>query len=258
MKRVVLCRPSGPRNLGTVVRVAANFGPVEIGVVRPVKPSLLVHPDFEQMAHGVEELVGRIRMFDSIEDALADCTLSIGFSARVRNHRRTYPWPELRDRALAEDAAGEGHRVALVFGTEETGLDRDEANATMLLAHVATSEEHTSLNLGMAVGLVLHSLFEGETPERFENLGAPLNGHDRAYLKAHVAETLGDAARSDVARTEILAAVERVFSHAELETRDARAWHTIMRALGNSKSPLDYGLGPQPEPARSKPAESDS
>jgi tRNA C32,U32 (ribose-2'-O)-methylase TrmJ len=149
---------------------------------------------------------------------------------------------------VAEDTAGGG--VALVFGTEESGLAREEADETMMLAHIATSSEHTSLNLGMAVGVVLYSLFGGESPGEFRNLGAPLKGGDRAYLKAHVRETLGGVARSDVARADIEASVERVFSHAELETRDARAWHTIMRALGNRKSPMDYGLGGSPRDAR--------
>ena len=244
----MLCRPSGPRNLGTVVRVAANFAPVEVAVVSPIRRSLLLHPEFEQMSHGVEEVVSRIRVFDTLSEALADCTWSVGFSARIRNHRLTLPWSEVIPRCKAEDAGD--CVVALVFGTEESGLARDETNQLMTLAHVATSDEHTSLNLGMVVGIVLYSLFEGESPEGFRNLGAPLTGQDRAYLKAHVAEALGDVARSDVARADIEASVERVLSHAEIETRDARAWHTIMRALGNKKSPVDYGLGQTARDAR--------
>ncbi|MBM3977689.1 MAG: hypothetical protein FJ299_11955 [Planctomycetes bacterium] len=41
--------------------------------------------------------------------------------------------------------------------------------------------------------------------------------------------------------------VERVSRRAVIETRDARAWHAILRALGNHKVPQDYGLPPQPD-----------
>ena len=55
---------------------------------------------------------------------------------------------------------------------------------------------------------------------------------------------LADCAASESIRDEIRASVVRVFARAELETRDARAWHAVMRALGNRKTPQDYGLSP--------------
>ena len=47
MKRIVLCRPSGPRNVGTVVRALANFGPAQLAIVAPQRKTLLIHPEFE-------------------------------------------------------------------------------------------------------------------------------------------------------------------------------------------------------------------
>jgi len=252
VKRIILCRPAGPRNLGTVVRAAANFGPAEVAVVGPILPSLLIHPDFEQMSHGVEELVERVLVFDNLADALADCHDSVGFSARARHHRVTLPWPEVLPRCIASD--NENERLALVFGTEESGLSGEEAGLVQTLTHIATSSEHTSLNLGVAASIVLYAMFSGESPPEFERIRAPLNGMDRAYLKAHIADTLGALATSSVAKTDLEASVARVFSHSEVETRDARSWHTIMRALGNKKSPLDYGLAGSPKEARRKEA----
>ena len=49
MKRVVLVRPSGPRNVGAVARASANFGPCEVVLVAPERRSILLHPDFEQI-----------------------------------------------------------------------------------------------------------------------------------------------------------------------------------------------------------------
>lgn len=242
MKRVVLCRPAGPRNLGTVLRAAANFGPAEVAVVAPERPSLLVHPELEQMSHGVEDAVARVRVCAALPEVLADCTLAVGFTARPRDHRETLPWPEVLPRALAEHEAG--GRVALVFGNEESGLSGAETEHLAELAHVATSQEHTSLNLGMAVGIVLFTLFRSSAPAGFRRVGSPLTGAERAYLVEHVADGLGALMLTDAARRDFRASVERLFARADLEARDARAWHQLLRAIGNARSPADYGIAP--------------
>lgn len=246
MKRVVLVRPAGPRNAGSVLRVAANFGPCELTLVRPEKASLLVHPDFEQMAHGVTGPATRVRVVASLAEALADCTASIGFTARVRDHRELLDWRDVRGR-LAARAAEPSERVALVFGNEETGLSAEETAPLGELARIPTSEEHGSLNLAMAVGLVLATLFLDQ-PElesvRHQN-AVPLPGADRLFLIERLKEVLGPIAWTDSARRDVLASIERVFARAPLETRDARAWHLLARALGSETTPADYGLAPE-------------
>lgn len=249
VKRVILCRPAGPRNVGAVLRAVANFGPCELAVVAPKRPSVLTHPDFVQMSHGVEDAAARLLQFDNITDALADCHYAVGFTARVRGHRDTRDWNQ-RSAELAERGEDPNQRLALVFGTEETGLDRDEALQCMELVHIATSNEHTSLNLSMAVVVALHTLFQGESPTRYSNIASPVVGSDRAYLKQHLRDVLGGIARSDAARRDIEESIERVFSHSEIENRDARSWHTILRALGSRATPLDYGLVAKERDAR--------
>ncbi len=97
MKRIVLVRPQGPRNVGSILRVVDNFGPAELVIVKPDKPSLLVHPDFEQMSHGVERIVEKIRVVDDLPSALSDCTGSYGFTARARDHRALRDWRDVTD-----------------------------------------------------------------------------------------------------------------------------------------------------------------
>src|SRR5262245_18033374 len=158
MKRVVLVRTAGPRNAGSVLRVAANFGPCELVLVRPEKPSILMHPDFEQMAHGVPGMAARVRVLERLDEALADCTWSVGFTARKRDHRELVDWRDARA-ALTRRAGDPGERVALVFGNEESGLSIEETEPLSELVRIPTSDEHGSLNLAMAVGIVLASLY---------------------------------------------------------------------------------------------------
>lgn len=242
MRRVVLCRPEGPRNVGTVLRVSQNFGPAELWLVAPLRPSILVHPDFEQMSHGAETARETIRVVDRLEDALADCNWAVGFSARVRGHRVRRDW---RDAVgdlvpLAEDP---DERLALVFGNEQAGLTEAETDLCQELVHVRTSPEHTSLNLAMCVGVALWGLFTGRSVHQKEPGGSSLDGSGREFLKARLKEVFVDqVARTPAARSDIEVMIDRVFSRAPMENRDARAFHLILKTLGSKMSPVDLGL----------------
>ncbi len=242
MKRIVLVRPSGPRNVGMIARVAANFGPCEIALVAPERPSLLVHPEFEQMSHGVENVRERCRVYATLPDALLECTSSVGFTARVHGRRTRLDWRAAREEisARANDGA---QRVALVFGNETAGLTAEESTLCGELVHIATSAEHTSLNLAIAVGIVLSDLFVERGHKKFERGAKALSGEGRDYLKANLKHVLVDRiARTPSARRDVLAMIERVFSRAPLEDRDARAWHLVLRALGSELTPKDVGV----------------
>jgi TrmH family RNA methyltransferase len=242
VKRVVLVRPSGPRNVGMIVRVCANFGPVEIRLVAPERPSTLVHPEFEQMAHGVPDMRERCVVVATLEEALADCTASIGFTARSRGQRRREDWRSVRD-AVSPRANDDAERVALVYGNEVTGLESRDTALLQELVHIATSAEHSSLNLAMAVGVVLADLFTAPRLKKKERPPKLLSGEGREFLKADLKHVFGEkVALTPRARADILSAIERVFSRAPLEDRDARAWHLMTRALGSTLTPKDLGI----------------
>ncbi len=254
MKRVVLVRPSGPRNVGMILRVARNFGPCELVLVAPARPSILVHPEFEQMSHGAEEAREQIVVLGSLEEALADCSWSVAFTARARGHRLRADWRDERERLtrLGDDPR---ERLALVFGNEETGLTVEESERAAEIVHVRTAREHTSINLAVTVGIVLHDLFTGQTVWQVERGGNMVSGEAREFLKRRMIEVFaGSVARSPIAAREIAETIERVISRAPLENRDARAWHKMLRALGSRTIPSDLGLEPNPSPRAKKPA----
>jgi TrmH family RNA methyltransferase len=233
MKRIVLCRTAGPRNVGSVLRASCNFGPCEIVVVAPERRALLLHPEFEQMAHGVEDAAARIRVVETLEEALTDRTQVVGFTGRLARHRRIEPFAAARE-DLLQRCADPAERVALVFGAEADGLHTEELERCNQLLFLETSAEHTSLNLSMAVTVVLFSLFQPAESRARRARSYPLKAAAREHLVADLAQTLGRVAWTDSAREDIVGAVERLFGRAELEARDARAWHQILRALGST------------------------
>lgn len=253
MKRVILVRTAGPRNAGAVLRAVANFGPAELVFAAPARPSLLLHPEFEQMAHGVEDMAARVSTVPTLGEALADCHHSVGFTARVRDHRTRVDWraiaPEVGELCDAPD-----RRVALVFGGEESGLTADEAGLCQRLAFLATSEEHTSINLALSAGIVLSSLFSGRGPRRVEPGARATTGLMREYLKLHMKDVFCErVARTRSAKEDIAGSIDRLFSYADLENRDVRAWQLMLRALGSTKEPRDFGLPGRPTKERPAP-----
>lgn len=248
MKRVILVRPEGPRNVGMALRVCDNFGPCELVLVRPARPGMLVHPEFEQMSHGVDDIDRKLFVVDDLREALADCTHAVGFTARVRGDLVREEWNGAAPR-LRELAAGAGERVALVFGAESTGLSAEEADRCQELVHIRTARAHTSLNLAMCVGIVLQSLFTGEEVWQPEPGGISLTGEEREYLRLNLRHVFQEkVARSKEAARVIGLSIDRVFGRAPLTTSDARSWHMMARALGSTRTPLDFGL----DPARSR------
>jgi tRNA/rRNA methyltransferase len=246
MKRVILLRPEGPRNVGMILRITQNFGPCELALVAPERPSILVHPEFVQMSHGAEDGREQILQFDTLQEALADCTTSLGFTARVRDKRKRRDWRTVESEwtEVAEDPE---HRLALAFGNEATGLTTEEANLLQELVHIRTAKEHTSLNLAVTVGVVLSDIFTGRRVHQPEPGGKMLNGEGREFLKSRLKTVFAEqVARTPSAAKDITEAIERIFSRAPLENRDARAWHLMLTALGSELSPTELGLKPNP------------
>jgi len=242
VKRVVLMRPSGPRNVGMVARVCLNFGPCELRIVAPERRSLLVHPDFEQMAHGVLEIEALCVIVPDLKTALEGCTHAVGFTGRTHDDRMRVDWREYQA-GLRERANDAEERVALVFGNEAMGLEKQDAALCHELVHIRTAKVHTSLNLAMAVGIVLSDLYSDTGHRPRERGFRPIRAEAREYLKANLKHVFAEqVARTPAARRDILNSFQRVFSRAQIEDRDARAWHLMTRALGSTLTPKELGL----------------
>ena len=179
---------------------------------------------------------------DDLHDALADCTGTYGFTARARDHRALRDWRDATEELVTRTSAPE-ERIALVFGSEENGLTTDETAPLHELVRMPTSNEHGSINLAMTVGIVLSTLFFADAPSAETEGSTPISGAARRFLVERLKDVFGASAKSAPAKRDIVAAVERSMSLAPLETRDARAWHLLARALdGQKKKPQDYGL----------------
>jgi TrmH family RNA methyltransferase len=225
------------------MRTVANFGPAELVLVAPQKKSMLVHPDFTMMAHGVENVRAKIRVVETLAEALDDATQSVAFTARPRDGRLRADWRERAPefRVACEDP---GQIVALVFGSEADGLDAAEVDACKEVAYLPTSAEHQSLNLATAASIVLFTLYSGEALHKRERGPSLSSERQLKFLREHLKAVLGErVALSLAAKRDIERSIDRVFTRVPLESRDARVWHMMMRALGSELAPRDFGIG---------------
>lgn len=142
---VILHEPQDPVNIAGTVRAMKNMGLADLRLVRPAPydPHRL-----EGIAHNTRDVIDRIKVFGSFDDAAGDCVRLVGFTAR----RRAAKWRIIDPRQASTElleAAGEGP-VAMVFGREDSGLPNeilDRMHATVVIP----TSEHASMNLAQAV-----------------------------------------------------------------------------------------------------------
>lgn len=151
--RIVLVNTTHPGNIGGVARAMKNMGLSELCLVKPGK---FPHADALARAAGAGDLLDGALVVDSLDDALADCHLVVGTSARSRS----IPWPLVNPRELAAIVAPlpVETKVAILFGREDRGLTNDELQRCHHHVHIPVNEEFSSLNLAAAVQVVAYEL----------------------------------------------------------------------------------------------------
>jgi len=151
---VVLHRPRDVRNIGAVVRAMKNTGLVRL---RLVVPAPFEQADITGIAHRSEDVLARLETLSTLDEALADCTHVVGTSARahrgqaVRADVRVLAG-ELRQRAIHGP-------VALLFGSEDNGLDNDALDRCHELVTLPVNPDYNSLNLAQAVLLLCYEIW---------------------------------------------------------------------------------------------------
>jgi tRNA/rRNA methyltransferase len=155
--RVVLVGTQIAANLGSVARVMRNFGASDLVLVAP-GANRLDQNARQTATHHADDLLEGCRVVERLEEAIADCVLVAGTSARTGGlfRRQTVGAPEEVAERLIEATAG--GPVALVFGPEQSGLSNDEVQLCHYLIHIATDDEHPALNLAQAVAICLYEM----------------------------------------------------------------------------------------------------
>lgn len=151
--RVVLVGTTHPGNIGAAARAMKVMG---LSDLRLVAPRAFPSAEATAMASSADDVLADAGVHDDLEDAVADCELILGTTARLR----ALSMPQLDPRAAAARTvaeAGSG-RVALVFGREKNGLENREIHQCHYLVNIPTGAAYQSLNLAQAVQIVCYEV----------------------------------------------------------------------------------------------------
>lgn len=151
--RIILVNTSHPGNIGSAARAMKNMGLSELYLVAPMQ---FPHRQAQDMASNASDVVDNAIVVDTLEQAIADCHLVVGTSARDR----TITWPMLMPREFAEKASTESKesKIAVVFGREQSGLTNEELHLCHYHIHIPSNPEYSSLNLAAAVQVITYEL----------------------------------------------------------------------------------------------------
>lgn len=155
--RVVLVEPRIAANLGATARVMRNFGLDDLVLVNPEADP--ADREARRLSTQGEQILDRARIVADLGEAVADCVLVAGTSARLGGlvRRQSVGTPsEIMPRVAEAMASGP---VALVFGREPSGLTDAEVTRCHFLIHIPTAPEYPALNLAQAVAICLYELY---------------------------------------------------------------------------------------------------
>jgi len=154
--RIVLVRTRNPLNIGAAARAMSNFGALDLRLVTPYEKAFREAVS----AVGAAALLDNAQEFDSVQEAVRDCSLVVGTTA-IGNR-------ELQHELLSLETAGKkirrklaNGRVAILFGSEKTGLSNRDLSHCHWLLRISTRVEHRSMNLAQSVAIVVYELSRG-------------------------------------------------------------------------------------------------
>ncbi|HEX6592114.1 MAG TPA: tRNA (cytosine(32)/uridine(32)-2'-O)-methyltransferase TrmJ [Moraxellaceae bacterium] len=151
--RIVLVNTTLPANIGAAARAMKTMGLTDLCLV---EPKIFPSAEATSLASGASDVLARARVVATLEEAVADCSLVIGTSARSR----TIPWPLMDARQAGEAVRLESaqQHVAIVFGREDRGLTNEELQRCNYHVCIPTDEEYGVLNVAAAVQVLAYEV----------------------------------------------------------------------------------------------------
>src|ERR1700689_4668547 len=227
---VVLVEPSNPLNIGAAARAMSNFGFLQLRVVNPY------HVAFREArsAVGAASVLANAEEYKSVADAIADCTLVVGTTA-VRHRELHHPLRRLEagGRLVRKELAT--GRVALLFGTEKTGLSNDALSYCNWLMNIPTREEHISMNLGQAVAVCLYELMRDPkktAPTKKKKSDEPASAGEVERISTVLLEALHASGYvNPISVTSTEERVRRMVRRLKLSSEDAELWVGMYRQI---------------------------
>src|ERR1700744_4330663 len=244
---VILVEPQLGENIGMAARAMGNFGLTRLRIVNPRDGWPNVHA--RRAASGADHILDQAELFETVEQAVADCTLLFATTARAHDQAKPVVGPEAAAReTVTQIAAGTGE-VGILFGRERYGLQNEEVALANRIVTFPVNPGFASLNLAQAVLLMGYEWFKLSTanalpfamPERSE----PASQHqmqaffDNLVRELDKVEFLRPAEKRDT----MLVNLRNIFTRMEPTKQDMHTLHGVVMAIAEGrKGPAKGGV----------------
>lgn len=228
--RIVLSHTSHPGNIGAAARAMKTMGLERLYLVNPKS---FPDPTADARAAGAVDVLQNAQVCATLDEALAGTVLAVAVTARRRDlSHEMLPARQAASRMLELSSQGE---VALLFGTEMSGLCNADLDRCQLLATIPANPEFSSLNLGSAVQLLAYelrmaSLEEAAAPLAKTFEAASFEDVERFYQ--HLEQTIIDTGFLDPANPgRLMQRVRRLFARARMEKEEVSILRGILTSV---------------------------
>ena len=220
--RIVLVEPQSSGNIGSVCRAIMNMGMTDLAVVNPHD-----RHDWDEarkLACHADSVLDALRTFQALEEAIADCTVVAGTSARTGLYRAQAGLPREIAPIILDSA--EYHQTALVFGREDTGLTTEELSLCTHIINIPSSGIYRSLNLSHAVMVCCYEIFlladdPSYQPPQERSPETSVEMRERVYARWQ--EMMLETGFCQPQKLEhMMLGLRRIFSRGKLTDNDAR------------------------------------
>jgi len=227
--RIVLCTTTHPGNIGATARAMKTMGLSRLALVTP---RFFPHEQATAMASGADDVLAAAKVYASLPDALQGTTLVVGMTARARD--LSHPMRPMRE--VAQQVAEEAQQgeVALVFGTEMSGLSNAELDACQVLANIPAQQGFSSLNLAASVQIAAYELRQALLQDRgVVGRDYPLASHEEMeHFYRHLERVMYGSGFLDPAQPgRLMIRLRRLFSRARVEREEVSILRGILKAL---------------------------
>ena len=229
--RIVLVNTTHPGNIGGAARAMANMGLNDLYLVDPQRfPSV----EATVRAAGADHLLERAIVCETLDDAVADCSLVVGTTARQRSVGSVQLTPDVvmakvRERVLTD-------QIAFVFGREASGLTNNELERCQYHVRIPVEERFPSINLAAAVMVIAYELKKAckqdghDTELAFDHEQLATSSEVQGFYK-HLEDMLIETGFLKTPSQKLLRKVKRIFSRAPLREDDINILRGILTSI---------------------------
>src|SRR6195256_3233923 len=243
---VVLVEPQLGENIGMAARAMGNFGLTRLRIVNPRDG--WPNGSAQRAAAGADHILDKAELFDTVAQAVADCTLLLATTARAHDQAKPVIGPQQAAQEMVREIAAAGE-VGLLFGRERAGLLNEEVALSDRIVTFPVNPAFASLNLAQAVLLMGYEWFKlataGMLPFAMPERSMRASQHQMQAFFDNLVRELDrvEFLRPAEKRDTMLVNLRNIFSRMEPTRQDMHTLHGVVMAIAEGrKGPAKGGV----------------